>query len=113
MSKGERIISSWLNSNNIDFEKEFVVHIEGHRLRFDFYIPSIDKFIEFQGEGHFKVVDIWGGEEGFEKRKKYDNLKKKYYGNKIIEITYKEMNNINDILNSLFNDYPEREYTVS
>ena len=49
-SKGELKIISLLEEHNIAFEAEKVVTINGHRYRFDFYIPEYNCYIEFDGK---------------------------------------------------------------
>ena len=56
-SAGENSIKHWLTENNIDFVMEKPVKIKNHLLRFDFYLPHYDIFIEFQGKQHFEQVD--------------------------------------------------------
>lgn len=43
----------------------------------DIFIPSLKIAIEYQGEQHYKPVNLFGGEEGFEYRKKLDEIKKR------------------------------------
>lgn len=51
----------------------------------DIYIPESRIGIEYQGEQHYKAVDIWGGEVGLRKNKKRDLQKKKICAeNKVI-----------------------------
>ncbi len=42
----------------------------------DVYIPSINTAIEYQGIQHYQPVDLFGGEKGFEQRKKLDAKKR-------------------------------------
>ena len=42
----------------------------------DIFIPSINVAIEYQGLQHFRAVDYFGGEVGFEKTKKRDEIKR-------------------------------------
>lgn len=42
----------------------------------DVYIPSINAAIEYQGIQHYQPVDLFGGEKGFEQRKKLDAKKR-------------------------------------
>ena len=42
----------------------------------DIFIPSIDLGLEYQGIQHYEPVDFFGGDEGFEERKKLDSLKR-------------------------------------
>lgn len=43
----------------------------------DIYIPDLRIGIEYQGEQHYRVVDFFGGEEGFQKRQELDERKRK------------------------------------
>lgn len=108
-SKGEQRIKNFLDSQKIEYEKEFPIKIQGHLLRFDFYLPQYDLYIEYQGKQHYQVIDYWGGEEGYQKRVLYDNLKKEYCKNKLLEIKHTDYDNIEKILTTRFNDYPEKE----
>lgn len=74
-SKGERIISDFFKSIKLDYNREFVVNIFGKNLRFDFYISSLDLFIEYDGIQHNKEVEFFGGEKSFLKRIEYDEMK--------------------------------------
>jgi len=39
-------------------------------------IPKIDLAVEYQGEQHFKPIEIFGGEKGFQENKERDKRKK-------------------------------------
>lgn len=70
ISKGESIIASILNDNNILYNQEVVdsllVQETGRRLRFDFAIydndGKLNRYIEFDGRQHFEGPDTtyWG-----------------------------------------------------
>ncbi len=77
-SKGERQIIDFLDSIDIDYQKEYIVEIDSKKLRFDFYLSKINTFIEFDGIQHFKPVDIFGGEDYYKKLKIYDELKNEW-----------------------------------
>ena len=77
-SKGESIIRQYLDNKNIQYIQEYFFqegekNSQGHR--FDFYLPNINKFIEFQGIQHYKPVEYFGGIEAFE-RLRYRDLGK-------------------------------------
>lgn len=42
----------------------------------DIFIPSIELGLEYQGIQHYEPVEFFGGDEGFEERKKLDSLKR-------------------------------------
>lgn len=114
-SKGEKVIKQFLSDLSINFLQEQSVQINNHNLRFDFYLPELATFIEFQGIQHFEPVNYFGGEEKFKKQMEYDNLKRKYCIENnftLLEITYQDLENnkIFDILKPLkSNDYLEKE----
>jgi Zn finger protein HypA/HybF involved in hydrogenase expression len=108
-SRGEVAISVWLSGNNIDFKSQYsYVDLKGKRkspLKFDFYIPSLNILIEFDGEHHFKPVKFGGSEDRalkkFEQTKRNDFLKNDYCKkNKIqlLRIHYKDIKRISEIL---------------
>ena len=105
-SKGEKIISMYLTNYNIDFirQKKFddCVGIK-YQLPFDFYIPSLNTCIEFDGIQHFQPVEHFGGLESYEQLKKNDKIKNDYcednYIN-IIRIKYDQLDRINEILDN-------------
>ena len=104
-SLGEEKIEQILIQNNICYKKEYCCkNLKGDNntsLRFDFAILDKNQnlvcLIEFDGEQHYKPVEIWGGEEGLKHRQNNDNKKNKYCEeNKIrlIRIPYWEINNL-------------------
>lgn len=91
-SRGETQIRRYLESHNIDFESQKSFKGLG-RMKFDFYLPSYNLCIEYQGEQHYKPFKYFGGEESFRKRIKRDNLKKIYcetHNINLLEIKYDE-----------------------
>jgi len=72
-----------------------------HPLPFDFYLPDYNTLIEYDGRGHFRVVEHWGGKRGFETRQKCDKIKTDYAaanGITLIRIPYWEKANIKTLL---------------
>lgn len=108
-SKGELKIEKYLTTNNIvSFrQKTFSDCINpntGQLLRFDFYIPSKNLLIEYDGEQHFE-----GGYVGQHKMTDYeiadlkrrDSIKTKYAKSKninLLRIKYTSLNEIDTIL---------------
>lgn len=94
-SKGELKIANLLNEKNITFIRQY--RIVGCKfikpLPFDFYLPEHNILIEYQGEQHFRPVEIWGGENGLKNILKRDKIKKEYCesnGINLIIIKYNE-----------------------
>ena len=69
-------------------------------LKFDFYIPSLNVCIEYDGEQHFEIA-FGKGEEGLKDRKRKDEIKNNYckFNNiNLIRIPYWEFENIENII---------------
>jgi very-short-patch-repair endonuclease len=60
-----------------DIDKEKISDINSEAF-FDFYLPDYNILIEYDGRQHFESVDLFGGQEGFERRKLNDEIKNKY-----------------------------------
>lgn len=79
-SKGEKNVMKFLENNNIKYIREYKFKDckNINYLRFDFYLPDYNLLIEYDGRQHFESVDLFGGREGFERRKLNDEIKNKY-----------------------------------
>lgn len=101
VSKGENVIGKWLTDHNIVFEtqKTFNDLKLIRPLRFDFYIPTLNILIEYQGVQHQR-----SGCFGKQQREITDEIKRIYCKEKNIilyEIWYNE--NIEDRLCQILN----------
>lgn len=87
-SFGENSVMLYLKHRGISFIREYSLSRLGlgANLRFDFYLEDKKLAIEYDGEQHFKPITIFGGEEGFVKRKENDNLKNKLAANAGIRV---------------------------
>ncbi len=97
-SKGERLVSNILESLNLKYipQKTFNNLRYKYLLHFDFYIPSLNVCIEFDGEQHFRPVMGWGGDELFKNVQHRDNLKNEYCKNNnipLLRISYIDYDN--------------------
>lgn len=113
-SLGETLIRSWLedhgfhlnsdNSEKIFYrQKTFSDLIDIRELSYDFFIPSKNLLIEFNGEQHYHPVEIFQrkGENSFKKQKYHDSLKYEYAKNNnfcLLIIPYTDIDRINEIL---------------
>jgi phage antirepressor YoqD-like protein len=77
---GEKHIRQWLYEHQIEYvsQKIFNDCRNQRPLPFDFYLPAYNLCIEYDGEQHFRVVELFGGQEGFEQRKQNDEIKNQY-----------------------------------
>ena len=94
-SSGEANIRRFLTESGIEFEsqKRFKELRAIKPLSYDFYLPSLNVLIEFQGEQHYRPIEFFGGESRYKLQKQYDTLKKNYADSKgmsLIEVSYKE-----------------------
>ena len=101
-SKGEQRIRCYLLKNKIIFEQQKTFFIKNHKLRVDFYLSDYDFVIEYNGEQHYKLVPFFNGEEGFKRQQIYDNYKRDFFKDRLLEISYLDFNKIESILNDLF-----------
>lgn len=107
ISSGERKIKRYLDEKGIEYiqQKSFpdlFYKDKFHPLKFDFYLPSYNLCIEYQGEQHFRPLDYFGGEESFKKGIERDNIKRNYCKEnniRLIEIRYNE--DVENILTKL------------
>lgn len=108
-SKGEKRISSFLKSHNVNFQpqKSFdgLVGLKGRPLSYDFYIPDMNLLIEFQGEFH--DGNLRGKQQhkyhNLAVQQEHDSRKRRYAEEnniKLLEIWYWDFGNIESILQS-------------
>ncbi len=105
MSRGEREIYYYLITNNIKYtlQKTFKGCKNKIALRFDFYLPEYDLLIEFDGNGHFGEVDLFGGKKYFENKRKCDIIKNVFCiknQKDLLRIPYTDIKNIESILDT-------------
>lgn len=102
-SRGEKEIISWLDEHNIDYirQKNFSDCRDTRPLPFDFYLPSMNICIEYDGEQHFRSVDWFGGEKALKQRILHDNIKDEYCRKNnilLFRISYRQ--NVDEELNN-------------
>lgn len=78
ISKGQEQIKTYLDEQNILYQQEYRVIIDGIIFRYDFFLPEKNIMIEYNGEQHYRPVEHFGGEEKFLQRQKYDAIKANY-----------------------------------
>lgn len=106
-SQGEHVIASWLDARGISYTNEHkfddCLTPKGRKMKFDFYISSFNVLIEFDGEQHYYASDMFGGDESFERVKKYDVIKNQYAkrkGIRLIRIPFFKKSEIDKVLTS-------------
>lgn len=79
MTSGEYKVANYLDSMGYEYISQYsFTDSEISRKRFDFYIPSVDTCIEYDGIQHFKPVFNFGGEDTFLYTKKNDKEKNEF-----------------------------------
>ena len=104
-SRGERKIRHWLEKNNISYiyQHKYEDCKDVNPLPFDFYLPTYNILIEYDGEQHFKPIEYFGGQEKFELQQKHDKIKNEYCEKNnipLLRIPYFKYNNIEEELNN-------------
>ncbi len=82
-SSGEEYIESLLNEMCVNFKSQYTFSDckNIYELRFDFAIldhNGVLGLIEYDGKQHFEPIDFFGGEEGFARTQKRDQIKNTY-----------------------------------
>lgn len=87
-SAGEKYIKAYLEEMKIPFEtqKTFPECKYIKVLRFDFWIPSLNLLIEYDGTQHFKPIGYFGGEKAFKQLQIRDQIKNKFCSEKQIRL---------------------------
>lgn len=103
-SLGEIRIKNYLLDNGIEYIPQFCFDDckDIKTLPFDFYIPSCNTIIEFDGRQHFEETNWFS--YPLETTQKHDSIKNKYCeinNINLIRIPYKQINHINEILDNL------------
>ena len=100
-SRAENIIENILKRNNIEYQrqKRFIGCEDVRSLPFDFYLPTRNIAIEYDGLFHYEVIEELGNDlEGQQRR---DAIKTKYCEENdiiLLRIPYWEKDNIESIL---------------
>ena len=105
-SKGEEKIRTYLQKRKIFFEEQkwFKECKNIDPLPFDFYLPEKNILIEYDGEQHFRERSLYAKNGEFEKIKKRDEIKTNFAienAIKIVRISYKEFDKVENILEKI------------
>ena len=111
-SKGEYKIAKYLESLNIDFEREKTfeecLSPKNHKLRFDFYLPEYNLLIEFQGHHHFHPINKYRRAQiVHQKTVVHDRIKKEFVAENniiLLEIHHKEIDKIQEIIQNFLQE---------
>ena len=98
-SRGEKYVSLILAELGVQFTRQakfndcvnYSTGKKCRRLPFDFYLPTYNSVIEFDGIQHYKEVGFWGGSKSLKSQQVRDQIKNQYCkdkGIKMIRIPY-------------------------
>lgn len=100
-SKMECKFSKFLQDNNIKFEREKtfnnLIGINGGLLRFDFFLPLQNIFVECDGEQHHRYVKGMMKEGELEKIQEHDRRKNEWCSNNGYKLVRLVKTNFNDL----------------
>lgn len=110
-SSGATMIAKCLTRLGLEYSQEHMFpdcYGDSHPLRFDFWIPSLNTLIEYDGEHHFQPIRFRGAsaekvEEAYQRGQRYDAIKTAYAADheiKLIRIPYYSKHKIKEILSS-------------
>lgn len=107
MSKGEERIHRFLRDRGVvnKYEKTFDDCRHEGLLSFDFHLIDLHTLIEYDGQQHYFPIEMWGGQDGFDKLLIRDAIKTKYCLDKnipLIRIPYFDFDRIEEILTERF-----------
>ena len=113
ISRGEEKVMLCLDKLGINYETQYKINneslfCENKRMYLDFFIPSLNVAIEYQGEQHYRPTGFVDNEERFAHQQERDNSVRCYcneHNIKLIEIPYTEFDNIEDILTKELNTF--------
>ena len=102
-SKGEEKIKNFLDKNCIKYVKEFIFEDCKFKnpLPFDFYLEDYNLLIEYDGEQHFYPINYFGGDIHYKNTLRNDKIKNSFVnkvGIKLIRISYRDFDNIENII---------------
>lgn len=106
VSFGENLVKMFLDEHYIDYTPQYRIKNENlfcnnEYLIVDFYLPSFNAIIEYNGVQHYQPIKRFGGYGSFDNQIERDNALRQYckeYKIKLIEIPYTQKKNINEIL---------------
>lgn len=112
-SQGERRITQYLDEKQLDYNIEYRFPWQTNPLRrYDFFLPDYNLIIEYNGEQHYKETHFFetdlATQEQIDVEKYNDAI---HNGLNYLVIPYTSYNNIENILDSWFNDYSYGKYT--
>lgn len=102
---GEKRIRLYLEKHGVSFIGQYSVNHNAHNYRVDFFVPSKNIIIEYNGEQHYRPIKQFGGAKKFHEQKQRDNNIRDYCKDnhiKLFEISYLQYQIIEQLLDAVF-----------
>lgn len=112
-------IAQLLDKKEIEYKQEYTVFMEnGKYYRYDFFLPSYNLFIEYDGQQHYMPIHFGNiGEEQaklvLEQVKQHDKIKDQYCKENninLLRIPYWEKDNIETIIDNHLQRLSEKDF---
>lgn len=100
ISKGEEKVKNKLENTCIPYVREKRFKETGMK-RFDFYLPSLNACIEYDGKQHFYMEDYWGGGKELARVQQSDKEKNEFCARNnmpLLRIPYYEIDRVDEIV---------------
>lgn len=110
MSHGEELLMHYFNNNHINYIMQYEMKVPSNIrstgiIKIDFYLPEYNTFVEYNGKQHYSIQYGFGGELKYKAQVIRDEYLRNYCNKKdikLIEISYKEKDPINYLINKLY-----------
>lgn len=115
--EGENFVCRTLDSLQLKYTRQAPVVIDNHRYKFDVALMLNGKtaYIEFDGEQHFRPVEIFGGQDGFNRTREADLIKNHYCEQNdilLLRIPYKDKSRIDAIVRNFIESPDSLRFTT-
>lgn len=104
ISSGESRVKKALEAMEIKFVREYTPEeLQNKKLRYDFYLPDYDLYIEYDGRQHFRPIRFGGmsieqAKENLHKCQRNDSIKDNFAKDKLLRIKYTEFGKIPQLI---------------
>ena len=104
LSSGNMEFENIIKELNLNYKREYTVKLKNQIIpyfRFDMYLTDLNIAIEYDGIGHYKSIELFGADKGYELTKIRDSIKNKYCEDnniKLLRIPYWEFKNMRKII---------------
>ena len=125
VSVGEELLGKYLTNHGLQIKSQFIFPqlkgLGGNPLRYDYAVLNENQqpvmLFEFHGAQHYspQYYRLLGGDQQFEKQQQHDKIKREYaaqIGVPLIEISYKDIKRIPEIVAEALQQYSPEEQAV-